>query len=100
MGQVALVFGHMILARGTFHDGWATFMIDGQPATGFFKRGVRRAYVAGSLLVIAAYVVLPTTTGRNIAFLIVSLSAIPGVVLVLRVIERDERRPWQMLLAA
>jgi hypothetical protein len=71
-----------------------------QPWTFLATRGVRQAYLVGSLFMIAAYVALPTTTGRNIAFLVVSLSALPGVILVLRGIEPEERRPWQLLFAA
>jgi diguanylate cyclase len=60
---------------------------------------LRSAYVVASLVVIAAYTLLPAD-GRTAAFLLVSLGAIPAVLVGSRRIAATERRPWSLLLAA
>ncbi len=62
-------------------------------------RRVRQAYLVGSLILIAIYPLLPPTW-RNGDFLVVSLSAIPAVVVGLLALPPSQRRPWQVLLAA
>jgi len=62
-------------------------------------RGVRRAYLIGCLVLIALYPLLPRA-GRNLDFLVVSMSAIPAVMVGIRAIPPPRRLPWQMLLVA
>ncbi len=62
-------------------------------------RGVRYAYLIGTLVLIALYPMLPALA-RHIDFLVVSASTIPAVVVGLRAIPPSRRRPWQVLLAA
>jgi diguanylate cyclase (GGDEF)-like protein len=63
------------------------------------NRYIRRAYSAISLLLIALYPFLPAA-GRETVFLLVSLGAIPAVVVGLRRVSPGYRRPWALLLAA
>ena len=60
---------------------------------------MRRAYLIGSLILIALYPLLPATW-RHIDFLVVSISATPAVAVGLRAIPPSRRLPWQVLLAA
>jgi diguanylate cyclase (GGDEF)-like protein len=60
---------------------------------------VRQAYLFVSLVLIAAYPLMPTT-GRNINYLVVSISATPAVVVGLRAIPPSRRLPWKILLSA
>jgi diguanylate cyclase (GGDEF)-like protein len=62
-------------------------------------RGVRRAYLIGCLILIALYPLLPSA-GRHIDFFVVSMSAIPAVMVGIRAIPPPRRLPWQMLLVA
>ena len=62
-------------------------------------RTVRGGYLVASLLLIALYPLLPTA-GRDTVVLLVSLGAIPAVVVGLRRISPGRRRPWVLLLAA
>jgi hypothetical protein len=61
-------------------------------------RVVRPAYLIVTLTLIALYPLLPAP-GREIDFVVVSISAIPALVLGLRAIEPPQRRPWQLLVA-
>jgi diguanylate cyclase len=60
---------------------------------------VRQAYLIGSLILIAVYPLLPAT-GRSVDFLVVSIAAVPAVVVGLLAIPPSRRLPWQLLLAA
>jgi diguanylate cyclase len=62
------------------------------------RRGVRRAYFVGSLLLLAVYPLL-STRGREIDFVVVSISAIPALVVGMHVSEPSQRRPWRYLVA-
>jgi diguanylate cyclase (GGDEF)-like protein len=74
-------------------------MTDRLPTPGFSGRGVRQAYLIGSLILIAVYPLLPAT-GRSADFLVVSIAAVPAVVVGLLAIPPSRRLPWQLLLAA
>jgi len=74
-------------------------MTGGLPTGETSGRGVRRAYLSGSLILIALYPLL-TATWRHIDFLVVSISAAPAVAIGLRAILPSRRLPWQLLLAA
>ncbi len=60
---------------------------------------VRRAYLIGSVILIALYPLL-SATSRDIDYLIVSISATPAVFVGLRAIPPSRRLPWQILLTA
>jgi hypothetical protein len=60
---------------------------------------VRGGYLVASLLLIAAYPLLPTA-GSDTVVVLASLGAIPAVVVGLRRFSPGRRRPWVLLLAA
>ncbi len=69
------------------------------PTPGSSGRGVRQAYLIGSLILIGVYPLL-NAPWRRIDFLVVSIGAVPAVVVGLSRIPPSRRRPWQLLLAA
>jgi diguanylate cyclase len=74
-------------------------MTGGLPTPEISGRGVRRAYLIGSLVLIALYPTLPTSW-LDTVFLVVSISATPAVAIGLRAIPPSRRFPWHVLLAA